>query len=127
MTDFSHSMNLRGFPPWRHSTRKGEAMSRRKPKAIPRKPKAIPRAAKPLYDPRKLPNEYFTRAKGDCMEPEIPHGSVIHCSKKATCKVGDLVVLFFRSEVFAPGQAPVCTTKAAGIRHAAHIYIPVAV
>ncbi|MCC7275808.1 MAG: S24 family peptidase [Alphaproteobacteria bacterium] len=55
-------------------------------------------------DPREMPEIYAMRVTGTCMEPAIPHGSYLKFSAGELPVPGDLVNLFIRPELVAPGR-----------------------
>jgi len=56
-------------------------------------------------NPDALPDEYATVLAGDCMAPVLADGATVVCSKSEAYEPGDLVVLWFRPEFVAPGDA----------------------
>lgn len=55
-------------------------------------------------DPSLLPDQYALVCEGDCMEPEIADGSCLLFSKSERYAAGDLVILYLRPELVAPGD-----------------------
>ena len=63
-------------------------------------------AVQPFLDPATLPDEYAMRVTGNCMAPQIKDGAQAVFSKVEKPKPGDLVILYFRPELVAPGSLP---------------------
>lgn len=55
-------------------------------------------------DPNDFPDEYAMVCQGTCLEPEVPDGTCLMFDKREPVCAGDLVVLYFRPELVAPGQ-----------------------
>jgi hypothetical protein len=51
-----------------------------------------------------LPDIYCLKLDGDCLEPLIPDGTTVALKKSASFGVGDVVCIWFRPEVLAPGS-----------------------
>jgi hypothetical protein len=64
----------------------------------------------PIIDPDDLPDEYGMICVGDCMEPLIKDGAVLHFSKSLPYVEGDFVGLWLKPEAVSPGH-PQCRVK----------------
>jgi hypothetical protein len=84
-----------------NSTLRLTASSRRKTSPNVRSP-APP--ARPAVDVDELPDIYCLKLDGDCLEPLIPDGATVALKKSASFGVGDVVCIWFRPEVLAPGS-----------------------
>jgi hypothetical protein len=72
--------------------------------ATPRNQKSKPIADPAFLDPADLPDQYARRVAGDCMAPAIKHGDAVIVDKRLPFKAGDLVVIYMRPELVAPGE-----------------------
>ena len=63
-----------------------------------------PQPAIPPIGPDAYPNVYCLKLDGDCLEPLIPDGAVVQLKKSEKFGVGDVVCIWFRPEVLAPGS-----------------------
>jgi hypothetical protein len=60
-------------------------------------------AARPSIDPETLPDLYCMGLDGDCLEPLIPDRAAVMIKKSEPFGVGDVVCIWFRPEIIAPG------------------------
>jgi hypothetical protein len=66
--------------------------------------RSAPAQALPAIDPEQLPDLYCLKLAGDCLEPVIPDRATVMIKKSETFDVGDVVVIWFRPELIAPGK-----------------------
>jgi hypothetical protein len=59
--------------------------------------------ALPTIDPETLPDLYCMELDGDCLEPLIPDRAAVMIKKSEPFGVGDVVCIWFRPEIIAPG------------------------
>jgi hypothetical protein len=71
---------------------------------IPAQRRSKPKSDSALLHPAELPDQYARRVAGDCMAPAIKDGEAIIVDKRLPYKAGDLVVIYMRPELVAPGQ-----------------------
>ena len=64
------------------------------------------RSAVPSTDPTTFTGLYGVAVVGDCMAPDYPDGCLAKVSPEEPYDAGDVVVVWFRPEIVAPGRAP---------------------
>ena len=58
-----------------------------------------------IAHPDTMPEQYIVQCSGDCMAPDIPHGTPVLVRREMP-KAGDLAVLFFKPEYVPAGEHP---------------------
>jgi hypothetical protein len=82
-----------------HSTQRRTAPLRKNVPTL-RSPRPQPL---PTIDPETLPDIYCLGLDGDCLAPLIPDRAAVMIKKSEPFGVGDVVCIWFRPEIIAPG------------------------